>query len=560
MYQTFFIGRDGTQRAQDVDLSAIKTVEQLKTILATRFPFADAQPLQFFSSKDGHLSSLEAIQSSSVPVELRVSPDASIEEPPGPRPLPIVGNHYEIYPDALGNYDRLFARYGSMIKTVNMGTVVYHTNDPEISRHVLREGAFFTKTTSDPTHPLYYMQEQTALFTCDSDSPAFAISHKFIPPALSPRAVSHHAPQIQDAARAIFPVLDQLAERDLAFNVYHYMFKLAGQVIWRVMVGQDVQHFAAIDTPPTLAIRLFGQYLSLMKKMSLRPRWWGKLPFGEPARLRRVRNDLFATVERAMDASVTVGGGPLAVTDPAASLRAACVADFLCRARDERGEGLPRDVLLGNVVVLLGAGFTTSASLLSWALYSLVTYPGNQERLLQEMIDHGADGQRAWTYDEVHAMPFLDCFVKETQRVHSPSFQTARNAKQDVVLPGGYLIPKGGVVITCFPSLHKNPAHWENPARFDPDRWADQRVAADARKKGLYTPFAAGGRGCVGFNLALAEVKMVLLELVYHYHFEDASPEAVVYDPEFLVTRPMNFYMTPRKRTSWPKPSGAANE
>lgn len=43
MYQTFFIGRDGTQRAQDVDLSAIKTVEQLKTILATRFPFADAQ-------------------------------------------------------------------------------------------------------------------------------------------------------------------------------------------------------------------------------------------------------------------------------------------------------------------------------------------------------------------------------------------------------------------------------------------------------------------------------------------------------------------------------------
>ncbi len=466
-----------------------------------------------------------------------------------------MGNHYEIYPDPLGNYDRLFARYGPMIKTVNMGTTIYHTNDPEVSRHVLREGDLFTKITSEPSHPLYYMNEQTALFTCDSSSPAFAISHKFIPPAMSSRAMAHHAPLVQDSARSMLPMLEELANRELAFNVYQYMFKMGGQVIWRVVVGQDLKHFKALNTPPTLAIRLFGEYLMLMKKMSLRPKWQGSLPFGDAARLRVVREMLMNNISDALDGCVTSGGELLSLTDPAASLRASCVADFLCRARDEKGEGLPRDILLGNTLVLLGAGFVTSASLLSWSIYSLVKYPGMQERLLQELIDHGADGEKAWTHDEVHALKFLDCFVKETQRMHSPSFQTARNAKKDVVLPGGYLVPAGAVVNPCFPSMHKNPAHWDNPLRFDPDRWADRLVASNAARKGLYTPFAGGGRGCVGFNLALMEVKMVLIELVYHYEFEDASTEAVIYDPEFLVVRPLNFYASPTKRTEWPSVS-----
>jgi cytochrome P450 len=210
---------------------------------------------------------------------------------------------------------------------------------------------------------------------------------------------------------------------------------------------------------------------------------------------------------------------------------------------------LPYDLVLGNVVVSAGAGFTTSSSLLTWALYALVRYPGNQERLLEEIVSHRGGTDKRWTYDEIHSMKFLDCFIKEVLRLHSPSFQTARNAKQDAILPGGYLIPKGSIVIACFPSIQKNPAHWENPLRFDPERWMKEGFAAQMARQGSYTPFAAGGRGCVGFNLALTQVKLVMAEFVYRYEFEDSSPEAVVYDPEFLVVRPLNFYagMTRRK-------------
>lgn len=142
--------------------------------------------------------------------------------------------------------------------------------------------------------------------------------------------------------------------------------------------------------------------------------------------------------------------------------------------------------------------------------------------------------------------------------MHNPSFQTARNARKDVVLPGGYFIPRGSVVIPCFPSMHNNPAHWDNPLRFEPERWSEDGIAGRLARQGLYTPFAAGGRGCVGMNLALMEVKMVLIELVYRYHFADASPETVIYDPEFLVTRPINFYAAATKRSEWPECSGTS--
>ncbi|KAI0386922.1 cytochrome P450 [Hypomontagnella monticulosa] len=556
MLVQFFIGEGADKRQHAIDTSKFETLNQLKSSLANNFSFADRESLRFHGGGNGALSTLEDVKSCQEPIELRVTDRDPIRIPPGPRSLPVVGNHYEIYPDALGNYDRLFARYGPMIKTVNMGTTIYHTNDPEIARYVLREGDLFTKRTSDPSHPLHYMSVQDALFTCDSDSPAFAISHKFIPPALSPRAMAHYTPHMQETARSCFPVLDQLDEKDLGFNVYHFTFKLASQIIWRMIVGGDLEHFKAIDTPPALPIRLFGQYLRLMKRNSLRPKWYGKLPFGEGAQLRTVEKNLFTEVQKAIDACTDPGACALPLSDPKASLQASCVADFLRRARDENGEGLPPDILLANTVVAVGAGFTTSASMLAWVIYALTAYPGNQERLLQEIIDHGADGKRAWTYEEVHSMQFLDCFVKETQRVHSPSFQTARNARQDVVLPRGYLIPKDSVVIACFPSMHMNTAHWDNPHRFDPDRWIGGGLAREQAKKGVYTPFAAGRRGCVGFNLALLEVKMVLIELIYRYHFEDSSPEAVIYDPEFLVTRPVNFYASATRRTSWPSPSG----
>lgn len=477
-----------------------------------------------------------------------------MREPPGPKPIPFVGSHYEIYPDHVGNHERLFARYGPVIKVVNMGVTQYLTNDPDVSRYVLSESEYFTKTTSDPKHPLYYMRDNTALFTCDSDAPIFPLAHKFVPSSMSPKAVRHYSPIMQLAVERSFNAFDELDRQDLAFNCYQYMFKLAGQVIYRIVLGMDLDHFVTIDSPPHEIIRLLGEYLILMKKVQLRPQWYSYLPFGAGKRLAWVKDRIWSLVDHAIEQRPRApDGSDQDVLLHEAATKTTCVADYLCRAVDENGEKLSHEYMLSNCVVLVGAGFITSSSLLSWLIYALVTYPGNQTRLLQELIDHGATSDTKWTYDSIQQLNFLDKFVKEVQRMHNPSFQTARNAKKDVVLPGGYFLPKGAVIIPTFPSLHTNAKYWDSPGKFDPDRWDSDAVKC--RHKMAYTPFATGPRGCIGYNLALQQAKLVLANLVYRYNWEDASKEPMVYDPEFLVLRPLNFYARAARRLTWPSKS-----
>lgn len=226
------------------------------------------------------------------------------------------------------------------------------------------------------------------------------------------------------------------------------------------------------------------------------------------------------------------------------------------RAVDSKGEKLPEANLKSALVVATGAGFTTTSSLLSWLLFGLVEYEGMQERLLQELIDNDIDDDTQWTADTIAKLPFLEKYIKEMQRRHNPSFQPGRTAKVDLVLPGGYKIPEGSVVIPALHHIHNNPALWDNPARFNPDRWDTEAVKS--RHKSTYIPFAQGQRGCIGFNFALQEVKIFLPKLVYRYKFLKEGDEAVKYDPMFQLIRPVNLYVRAQRRVKWPPKSESA--
>jgi cytochrome P450 len=186
-------------------------------------------------------------------------------------------------------------------------------------------------------------------------------------------------------------------------------------------------------------------------------------------------------------------------------------------------------------------------------IYSLVKYPGNQDRLLQELIDNDWDEDTQVTADTTAKLTFLDKFIKETQRLHNPSFQPGRTAKVDMILPGGYRLPKGAVVISALHHMHNNKDVWENPGRFDPDRWDTEQVKN--RPPGSYIPFATGPRMCVGFNFALQEIKVFLPKLVYRYKFSLAQDGPIEYDPYFQLIRPNNLYVQAEKRVKWPPKS-----
>ena len=109
-----------------------------------------------------------------------------------------------------------------------------------------------------------------------------------------------------------------------------------------------------------------------------------------------------------------------------------------------------------------------------------------QARLLQELVDHDITDTNGITADQIEDLSELDKYVKEMQRRHNPSYQPSRTAQKDQILPGGYEIKKGTVVVVAVHHIHMNPAVWENPNRFDPDRWDTEAVKK--RHKVAYAP------------------------------------------------------------------------
>ena len=510
---------------------------------------ANRTGISFHNAQNETLTSAQAVLEAPAPVSLRIDGNA-VQSPQGPPGLPLVGSFYEIFPDHLGNHYRLFRKYGPVIKTTNMGKTIYLTDDPQVAAVCFAESAYMTKKINE-NHPLWGVKDNTAIFIGDTETENWRLAHKFLPPAMSPKAVRHYTSLMQNCARKSLPVFDELDAREESWNVYQYMVKLASQTISSFSLGTDFGHFDSVDAPLHPIATNIANLLSLNKKVTARGEWYSHLPWGDPARLRQVQRTIYTLLQEAVDETAATSKTKDAPMNEAA-LSASCVVDYLLHAVDEKGERLPSSLILANMLIVTGAGFTTTSALMSWLLYCLVTYDGTQERLYQELVEFGIVGpngernQTAWTPDLAHSMPYLDKFVKETQRLHNASFQPGRTTKTEVVLPGGYRLPPDSVIIPAIYAIHTNPKVWRDPFRFDPDRW-DAQETKD-RHRCAYVPFATGPRGCIGFNFALLEVKVLLSELVSRYEFVREGLDTIDYDPEFQLVRPLNFYVRAKRR------------
>ncbi|KAJ6188985.1 Cytochrome P450 [Penicillium mononematosum] len=548
----FYLIGDEVSTAQSITLDSKWKIEDVKRAVGAAFHVAAPLGLTFHLGENEQelLSAGEILSASSsrtTPIGLRIDGQA-VQSPQGPEGLPLVGSFYEIFPDHLGNHYRLFRKYGHVIKTTNMGKTTYLTDSPEVAAVALTESVYMTKKINE-NHPLWGVKDNTAIFIGDTETENWRLAHKFLPPAMGPKAVRHYTPLMQECVRGSFTVFDELDARGESWNAYQYMVKLASQTIGKFSLGTDFEHFTDVDAPLHPIVTNIASLLSLNKKITARGEWYRHLPFGDPARLKLVQHTIYTLLQEKID--LVKGSGIDGMPMNQAAVEASCVVDYLLNTVDESGQKFPEGLIVANMLIVTGAGFTTTSALMSWLLYCLVTYEGAQDRLYEELRERGVantDKPVDWTPEFAHSLTFLDCFIKETQRLHNASFQPGRTTKTEVVLPGGYRLPPDSVIVPNLYSIHTNPEVWRDPFRFDPNRWISEETKNKHRC--AYIPFATGPRGCIGFNFALLEVKILLSELVSRYEFTREGLEAIEYDPEFQLIRPLNFYVRAKKRTA----------
>ncbi|KAJ6148001.1 hypothetical protein N7497_009983 [Penicillium chrysogenum] len=539
----FYLLGEPVSSARNIDVDPKSDLDGLKDLIAAHFAIVESSGIDFHA-QDLHLNETAEITSADTPIAITIDGNA-VRDPPGPKGLPYVGNFFEVYPDHLGNHQRLFEQYGPVIKTTNLGRTTYQTNDPAISAIVFAESDFFTKKINE-AHPLYPLkQPEAGVFLGDTDTPEWKVAHKFLPPALGPKAVRHYAPTMQKAVEDSFKVFDDFDKQGEAWNVYQYMLKLGSQAVGKLTLGLDFQHFSTRDAQLHEMVHLIAGVLSLNKKISSKGDWYGKLPFGDPKRLKDMKVRVEEIVGETIKQAERGGIEDLPLQD--AALKASNMVDYAIRATDNKGEKLPQGSLIWALVVATGAGFTTTSSLLSWLIYGLVTYPGMQEKLLQELIDNDIDENTTITADVTDRLVFLDNadIIQVFNRGELPRLTSC--------FRGRYKIPKDSVILPALHHIHNNPDLWDNPNQFDPDRWDTDEVKG--RHKAAYIPFAMGPRMCIGFNFALQEIKVFLPKLIFRYKFTREGNEPIEYDPMFQLIRPNNLYVRAEKRVKWPAKS-----
>ncbi|MFN8467635.1 MAG: cytochrome P450 [Caldilineaceae bacterium] len=169
-------------------------------------------------------------------------------------------------------------------------------------------------------------------------------------------------------------------------------------------------------------------------------------------------------------------------------------------------DGLIRDQLL----TMLIAGHDTSTALFAWMLYLLGEHPEAMRRVREEVttvVGTGA-GSTQPSADHLNRLHYLDLVTRETLRLYPPIHIGNRKAAHDVHLPAG-TIPAGNRVMYSIYLSHRDPAQWENPGTFDPDRF-DRQGAVPAF---TYVPFGGGPRNCIGATFAQIEAKVVMARL-----------------------------------------------
>nr|GMD49781.1 geraniol 8-hydroxylase-like [Ipomoea batatas] len=193
------------------------------------------------------------------------------------------------------------------------------------------------------------------------------------------------------------------------------------------------------------------------------------------------------------------------------------VLDSLLNITQERPEEIDRKDILHVCLDLFVAGTDTSSSTLEWAMAELLKNPKVMAKAQAELADVIGKGKSIQESD-VTRLPYLQCVVKETYRMHPPVPFLIRKVEHDVNLCG-YTIPKDSQILVNVWAIGRNPSIWENPLVFKPKRFWNLEMDVRGQDFELI-PFGAGRRICPGLPLAVRTVPVMLGSLLNSFKWE----------------------------------------
>jgi cytochrome P450 len=395
------------------------------------------------------------------------------------------GNTVQFQPDPIGFMKRAAQEHGQVVKFRVLLDHWYLLTDPDHVYEVLvKNSAKYHK----PRINKQLFRDFMGNGLVSSDGAHHARQHKMIKPGFHRRRIDGYC---EIMVRYTQEMVAQWTAGETV-DIGDELTTLTLKIIAKTMFGADIS-----DSTDTIgkAMCTVNEVLVDYVNMPLPlPTWWpSKKNRRKWNAIRDVENILVNIVEERRKTGDD--GGDL--------------LSMMVFAEDEAGQKMSEKELRDEGMTLFFAGHETASHTMTWIWWLIAEHPPVLAKLQAE-LDTVLEG-RAPTAGDLRQLPYLEMVIKEGLRLFGAAWTFMREPTEDVQL-GEFRIPKGAYLVISPHILHRQPALFPDPERFDPERFSSQN--AKGMHPGAYVPFSTGPRVCLGKSFAMTEMRLILATIL----------------------------------------------
>lgn len=428
---------------------------------------------------------------------------AAAQNPSPPRPIPkFSGSARDLVRRPHHFFLQLTRDYGDIVQYRAAPEPAYLINHPDYVKHVLVSNG---RNYNKDTHLNKYMLESLVgqgLLT--SEPPLWRRQRHLIQPAFHRHNLAAFADLMVVSTSHTVKRLAGFAATGQAFDIAAEMMQLTLDIVTRALFGYELG-------PQAAAV---GEAVNTLIEIA-KP---SRQRFQET--LRQLDEIVFAIIDQRRQ-------------HPNESQQD--LLDMLLLARyEETGDAMSDQQVRDEVMSLFIAGHETTANTLSWLWYLLGQHPSVVAQMEMELAQ--VLNGRSPTIADFSRLTYTSQVIKEGMRLYPSAWSISRRALGDDEIDG-YHIPARAIVALSPYTLHRHPAFWPDPERFDPTRFAPEQE--NGRHRYAYIPFGGGARKCIGEQFALME-NMIIVPLILQNFRLNLVAGHQVEEHALITLRPKN--------------------
>jgi cytochrome P450 len=464
----------------------------------------------------------------------------SLEELPGPRGLPLLGNALQLEPKRLHHIMSGWAEeFGPLFVFKVAATRILTVADAETIQQLLRE-------RPDRFRRWRKMEEIGAEIKADgvftAEGARWRRQRKFVMFALNASHVREFVPRLEQVVGRLRRRWWRAALAGTPVDAHADLMRLTVDATSGLAFGKDLNTLEEKADPVQKHLdKLFPAIAR--RQTALFPYW----RYVELAADREVSLAV-KEVSKIIDGLIAEARARV-VTTPELRAKPRNLLEALVVAQERGEESLSNDEIASNVMTLLLAGEDTTANTISWIVHFLMEYPGVQAAVQSEVDRVIGLAEHPWqdptTADKLR---YVEAVANEAMRCRPVGGLLFLEANEDVRIQDVH-VPKGTPILVLNGHVGSQEVNFAEADQFRPERWLEaEEPGCGAHNTAAFMPFGAGPRFCPGRKLAMLQIKMVTAMLCRDFEVSrpaDAPPVVDVYN---FTAGPNNVYARLRPR------------